>query len=193
MPRISGMLKVGEASLAAGALLKRQQGSSASYVWIQLAFMLGGLAAGLLASLFVVGGISRNGGLGAFVGLLAGTLAYWRVRRRLVTARFKQEFQDRQQTLDLPIRVEISEACLTYEVGGVTQLARWPVVDELFRSHGYWIFHAQAHAMFAPQRLFLNEDEERQFIRLALSHMSSEARDRSADAVRFVDSKGVGA
>ena len=135
----------------------------------------------ILSTIFVIVGT---------VGVMAGACAYFLARRRLVMSRFKRNFRDRQQTLELPIRLEISHDQLLYEVGGVTQLAKWPVVDELFRSHEYWIFHAQAHALFAPRRLFPSEEAERKFLALALSHMSPGARARSADAIRFAGEEG---
>ena len=191
MAEISGTLKVGEASHTAEALMKRQQGSNASYAWLLLAFfILAGLGGGLLANL-VLGGVGSNSyRIGGTVGVMAGACAYFLARRRLVMSRFKRNFRDRQQTLELPIRLEISHDQLLYEVGGVTQLAKWPVVDELFRSHEYWIFHAQAHALFAPRRLFPSEEAERKFLALALSHMSPGARARSADAIRFAGEEG---
>ncbi len=187
MPGISGTLKVGEASHTVKALMKRQQGSSAVYSWILLAVCIfGGLAAGLLANFILVGGASRGYNRSGAIGIIAGACVYFLVRRRLAVSRFRREFRDRQQTLELPIRIEVAPEHLLYEVGAVTQLVRWPAVDELFRSHEFWIFHAQAHAMFAPRRLFSSEEEERSFLRLALTHMSPDARARSADALLFV-------
>lgn len=191
MAEISGTLKVGEASHTAEALMKRQQGTNASSAWILLAFFIvTGLGAGLLANL-VLGGVGSNSyRFSGAVGVIAGGCAYLLARRHLVMSRFKRNFRERQQTLELPIRLEISHDHLLYEVGGVTQLAKWPVVDELFRSHEYWIFHAQAHALFAPRRLFSSEEAERKFLALALAHMSSDARARSAEALRFAGAEG---
>jgi hypothetical protein len=182
---ISGTLRVGEASATVGKLMAKQQGSNASYWAIMLGLVFGGLIAGLAASFLLSNDGSPHYSTGGSLGVIVGATAFLLIRRPLMMARFKQKFQARQQTLDLPLRMEISSDHLIYEVGGVTQFARWPAVDELFQSHDYWIFLAQAHSMFAPRRFFANAEEERRFVRAALALMTPEARSRSTEAERF--------
>lgn len=185
MTSISGTLRVGEASATVGKLMAKQNGSNASYWAIMLGLVLGGLVAGMAASFLLSNDSSPHYSTGGSLGAIAGGTAFILIRRPLMVARFKKRFQARQQTLDLPLRMEITSDHLIYEVGGVTQLARWPAVDELFQSHDYWIFLAQAHSMFAPRRFFANAEEERRFVREALALMTPEARSRSVEAVRF--------
>lgn len=186
MREISGTLKVGEANATVGALMARQHGSNASYYAIMLGLICAGLALGLLTSFVLAGENSPAYDVGGPVGVALGAGAFLLIRRPLMVARFRRKFQARQHTLELPHRVEVSVEHLTYEVGGVTQTARWSAVDELFRAHDYWVFLAQAHYMFAPRRYFADESEEKLFLKDALSHMSEDARARSAEAVRFV-------
>lgn len=169
--------------------MARQQGSNASYYGIILGLVLCGWAIGLFASFLLSHSSSPDYSRGGVLGVIIGAGVFLLIRRPLMMARFKRNFQARQQTLELPIRMEISPDQLIYEVGGVTQLARWPVVDELFRSHDYWIFLAQSHSMFAPRRLFSSQDDEKHFVTEALARMSPEARSRSHDAERFAGVK----
>ena len=185
MTSISGTLRVGEANATVGKLMARQRGSNASYWAIMLGLGFCGLIAGLAASFLVSNNGAPHYSAGGLLGFACGALTYLLIQRPLMMARFKQKFQARHQMLDLPLRMEISSDHLIYEVGGVTQLARWPAVDELFQSHDYWIFLAQAQSMFAPRRFFENAEEERMFVREALALMTPDARSRSTEAERF--------
>ena len=183
MASISGTLKVGEANATAGALMRRQRGSSLLFYAILIAL----LVVGAIAGMFLARALDGSPSTGGVLGLAAGWVAYAFICKPLVLARFRGAFQARQKTLDLPLRMEIAVDYLHYAVGGVTQLAQWSAVDELFRSHDYWIFQAQAHFMFAPKRFFASVDEEKRFLKEALALMSPEARARSAEAVQFAD------
>ena len=179
---------MGEARATAKALLAKRRGSNASYLAILFGLIGCGLGVGLFASLVFAGGDLRHNIIGGALGAVAGSLAYSFTAKRLVAARFKREFRARQQTLELPLRMVISPDNLTYELGGLAHIAQWPVVDELFCDHDYWIFSAQANAMFAPRRFFASEDEERKFVKEALAYMSPEAQSRSAGAEQFARS-----
>ncbi len=185
MASISGTLRVGEANATVSALTTRQHGSNASYYVILLTLMGVGLLIGLAGSYVLADAGRPVYGVGGPMGVAAGAFVYLLIKRRLVMARFKRRFQERQHALELPLRMEVSTEHLRYEVGGVTQLAAWSAVDELFRSNDYWIFLAQAHALFAPRRMFASDAEEKTFLREALSNMNESARARSVDAVRF--------
>jgi hypothetical protein len=184
---IAGTLQVGEARATAKALLTRQRGSNASYNAIFLALVVFGIGVGVLSSVAATGGDQRHNIIGGALGAVAGSLSYRYIARRLMMSRFKREFKARQQTLVLPLRMVISPDNLTYELGGLTHIAQWSVVDELFRDHDYWIFSAQTNSMFAPRRLFANEEDEKAFVKEALVYMSREARSRSAGAARFAN------
>lgn len=183
---ILGTLRVGEAADTVGKLTAKQQGANASYWAVFLGLAFGGWIAGLAASFLLSNDGPPNYRTGGLLGVMIGAAAFLLIRRPLTMARYKKNFQARQHTLDLPFRMEISSDHLIYEVGGVTQLAKWAAVDELCESHDYWIFLAQGHWMFAPKRFFESTDEERQFLREALAHMTPEARLRSTEAERFV-------
>lgn len=188
MTSISGTIRVGEANAVLGKLTARHQGSEASYWAIMLGLVFGGLIAGLAAGFLLSKDGSQYVRIAGLLGMIVGAVVYLIIRRPLMMIRFKRKFQARQQTLDLPFRMEISSDHLVHELGGVTQLARWPAVDELFQSHDYWIFLAQSYAIIAPRRSFADAEEERRFVNEALALMTPEARSRSTEAERFAKS-----
>lgn len=188
MPQVSGTLRVGEAKATVGALMARQRGSIASYYAVLFGMVLCGVALGLVMSAVLADGYEPHYGVGGAMGAIGGAMVYQLIQRPLAMARFKKTFQSRQQTLDLPLRMEIAADHLIYEVGGITQFVKWDVVAEVFRSHDYWIVLAQADAMFAPMRFFASTDDERKFVADLLAHVSSDARARSTEAERFIAS-----
>lgn len=185
MTSISGTLRVGEASAAIGKLSVRQLGSNKIYWMIMLGLVFGGLIVGLAVAFLLPNNGSHYYSGGASTGAIVGGFVYAMLQRPLVKARFRRRFQARHHTLDLPVRIEFTSDHLIYEIGGITQLSCWPAVDEVFTTHGYWIFLAQATALFTPRRFFANAEEERQFVSEALALMAPEARARSREAARF--------
>lgn len=184
---ILGTLRVGEAAATIGKLTAKQQGSNASYWRVLLGLVFGGWIAGLATSFLLSDGHAPNYRTGGLLGVMIGAVVYLLIRRPLMMAHFKKNFQVHHHTLDLPFRMEIASDHLIYEVGGVTQLAKWAAVDELCESHDYWIFLAQANWMFAPRRFFESTDDEKRFLQEALALMTPEARLRSTEAERFVE------
>jgi hypothetical protein len=182
---IAGTLKVGEARATAIAIRSRQFGSRASYAAIRFGLMGVGLIAGLIFCFLIAGPGSPDYELYGAVGCAAGGVVFLLANPRIMSARFKRKFKERQHRLELNLRMEIRPEHLSYEIGGVKYLVQWTAVDELFRSHDYWLVSAQAHLLFAPRRLFANEDDERALLRKALALMSEQARARSGEAVQF--------
>jgi len=179
MTTASGTLKVGEANAACSDLQRRTRGSTGFFYLLLGALMAVGAAIGWLlvkyqhAPSLVASG--RTGRLPGLPGLRAPT----------ALARFRGKFAERGEALEYPMRIEIDPQALIYTVGGVKQIAEWPCIAELFFSKGYWIFMGQGSFFFAPAHFFASEDEQRAFIRDALSYMSAEAVERSTEAVAF--------
>lgn len=185
MASIAGTLKVGEARATAIAIRSRQFGSRASYAAIRFGLMGVGLIAGFAFCFLIAGPGSPDYELYGAVGCATGGVVFLLANPGIMSARFKRKFKERQHCLELNLRMEISQEHLVYEIGGVKYLVQWTAVDELFRSHDYWLVSAQAHLLFAPRRLFAAEDDERAFLRKALELMSEPARARSGEAVQF--------
>jgi hypothetical protein len=144
-----------------------------------------GLIAGFAFCFLIAGPGSPDYELYGAVGCATGGVVFLLANPGIMSARFKRKFKERQHCLELNLRMEISQEHLVYEIGGVKYLVQWTAVDELFRSHDYWLVSAQAHLLFAPRRLFAAEDDERAFLRKALELMSEPARARSGEAVQF--------
>lgn len=186
---ILGTLRVGEANATAETLYAKQHGSGARDIAILFAITVFSTLLGMLVAFLTSGEEAPHYGYAGLIGTILGAGLCVIISRSRQQARFKQNFQDRHQTLELPLRVEVTADRLVYELGGVTQHVRWDAVDELFGSHGYWIFLAQSYAMFAPKRLFPNPEEEKRFVAQALARMTPDAQSRSADAKRFVETR----
>jgi hypothetical protein len=182
---IAGTLKVGETRATQIAIRRRQFGSRASYLAIRFGLMGVGLIAGIASCFLIAGPGSPDYELYAAIGCAAGGVVFLFANPRIMSARFKRKFRERQHCLELNLRMEISADHLIYEVGGVKHLVQWTAVDEVFRSHDYWLVSAQAQLLFAPRRLFANEGDERAFLKEALALMSEPARARSGEAVEF--------
>lgn len=178
---LSGALRVGEASAAMRDLQFRIHGSMLGF-YAALAALL---AAFTVGGYFIVSALLPGQDWGALLGLAVGYLVYARFVRPLTIARFRDRFTARGLPLEMPMRIDIGSEALTSELGGVKRIVEWQVVTELFHSHGYWIFIAQADSIFAPERHFASLEEQRAFVAAALSHMSEAARTRSAYAVAF--------
>jgi hypothetical protein len=184
MASISGMLKVGEAQATNGARMARLRGSSLIYVGVMLGLTVGGMLLALVVGAFVGVG-EQDATAWGFLGIAVGVVSYIFLGRYLVLKRFRAEIQKRHSTTEFPLRLELTPDQILYELGGLTHVARWSAVDELFPSHGYWLFSVQSAAFFAPKRLFAGEAEEARFVAEALAYMSPEARGRSVEASRF--------
>jgi hypothetical protein len=178
---LSGDLQVGEASAAARDLRYRVHGSMFG-LYLALAALL---AVCVVGGYFLVDLIAPGEDWGALLGAIVALVTYRFFWRKALVSRFRKRFTAQGLPLELPLRIEIGPEALVNEVGGVKRIVQWPVVTELFNSHGYWIFVAQADAIFTPARLFASEQEQRDFIAAAVSHMSEAAKSRSARAVAF--------
>jgi len=83
------------------------------------------------------------------------------------------------------MRIEIDPQALIYTVGRETD-RECPASRSCFFSKGYWIFiGARLLLLRASAFSSASEDEQRAFIRDALSYMSAEAVERSTEAVAF--------
>jgi hypothetical protein len=184
MVSISGTLKAGEAQATNGARMARLRGSSLIYIGVLAGLTLGGMLLAL-AGAAILGAPDQDATAWGFFGIALGSMSYLFVGRRLILRRFRAELQRRHNTTEFALRLELTPEHIVYEIGGLTQIARWSAVDELFPSHGYWLFSVQSSAFFAPKRLFTEEAEEVRFVAEALSHMLPEARARSVEASRF--------
>lgn len=149
-PVISGTLKVGEANRVGADLARRVRGSALPFYGLLILMML---------VLFPLGyWLAELSNIPVNFGIIgAGAVSYVVFRfvwRRSALSRFRKRFASRGLPLELPLRMQIGAETLTYEVGDVTTVARWPAVTELYLKHGYWIFLVQASAFFAPQHFF---------------------------------------
>jgi hypothetical protein len=184
MKSITGSIKVGEANVTVGALMSKMHGSQ-FVIW---AIMLGLIAAGLiaghfLAPLFVVDEPPDYGRARLFGGI-AAALAFFFIRHRLIVDRFRKRFADLGRPIDVPMRMDLADDHFSYAMGGVTHIVKWTAMDEVFRSHGYWIFLAEGNPLYVPQRFFASPADETAFLREVLDRISPAARERSRDARR---------
>jgi len=188
MASVSGELQAGEAQGATQAIAARQRGSTYLYYGVMFGLLIGGAAIGAIGGggIDVATGSRLGGDWGVPLGLFAGWLAYILIARRLLVRRFRRQMQTRGLSTRLDYGLSFDDAGMTVRSGGVTKTAVWPAVTEVFKARDYWVFLVQMDPWFAPTRFFADADEERAFLREALGRMTPEARDRSADAVRYV-------
>jgi hypothetical protein len=198
MTCVSGLLKIGEAQSTLRNVGKRQRGSANFFYLILVALMMGGMFAGIMIAFAVflaldfekihygwdAGSVSMWVG---WFGMFTGAVLYQRICKGLTVARFRKRLIQKGSPAELPLRMEIAPENLLYDVGDVKHMAKWSCVSEVFPSHGYWIFLAQASPFFAPKRFFADPDAERAFLKEALAHMSEAARGRSKEAVAFAE------
>lgn len=115
-------------------------------------------------------------------------MAYTTLGRPFVVRRFRKNMVNRGLDTRWHHTLTLTDSALDLQAGPVRQSAEWSAVTELFKVREYWIFLVQMGPWFAPSRFFSNVDDEKSFVRLALSHMSEDARTRSKDAVTFAAS-----
>ena len=178
---LAGTLHVGEANAAVRDLQYRVQGSMFGY-YLALGALIAGCTVG---GYFLVNWMLPGEDWGALLGLLVGSVLYRLFWNKLIVSRFRDRLAARGVAMELPLRVDIGPEALVNEVGGVKRVVQWPAVTELFHSHGYWIFIAQAESIFAPERLFTSAQEQRAFVAAALSYMTEAAKARSTYAAGF--------
>ncbi len=179
MPSVSGVLRLGEAQATAAATAVRTRGAAWPYTLLLLVLVVGGGCAGY----FVFPPEDRPPGIVFGAGL--AFLLFSPLSRGLLIARFRRLMTAKGIPLDLALRIEITDAALVYELGGVNHTAKWSAVTELFEKRGYWIFLVQSTPYYAPQRFFADQASEKTFVAAALARMSEAARQQSPDAVHF--------
>jgi len=185
MSAVSGLLRVGEASLTVRTIAARQRGSMAYYYAILLALVVTGAVVGYLVARYL---FRTDGALGVPFGFSGGAIAYLLVVRRVAMTRFRSRMVRKGHPPDLQLHMEITPEALLYNLGGIRQIADWSAVSELFESRGYWIFLVQSSPYFAPKRFFETVAAEKAFVASALAHMGDDARARSKTAVAFAAS-----
>ena len=182
MSEVSGILQAGEASGTARALAARQRGSAWNY-WaalVGIAVVCGILGVVIAPRLGVVDPLD-----GFAPGVAIGALVYLLVARRLAVFGMRRTLASRGIATAFPLRLQVTDEALVYELGDVRQIAQWRSVTEVARIKDYWVVIAQATPFFAPRRFFASEQAERTFIAGLLAHMTPDARERSAGAADF--------
>jgi hypothetical protein len=182
MSEVSGILQAGEASSTARALVARQRGPAWQYstALAVLALIGGAVGVTIAPRLGVVDPID-----GFAPGVVVGALVYLLLARRLATFGLRRTLASRGIATAFPLRLEVTDEALVYELGDVRQIAQWRSITEVVRVKEYWIVIAQATPFFAPRRFFANEQAERRFVADVLAHMPPEARERSTGAADF--------
>lgn len=184
MTSITGTIRIGEAQATCAATAKRQRGSSGLYFGMMFALWIGGGLAGWAIGLALRTDVT----LAICIGAVVALLCYVPLAKRLAVARYKHRLTGAGTPLDMPAAMTITPEALIYTVSDIEKRGAWRAVSELFHAKGYWIFMVQSEPWFAPDHFFASEADKRAFLREALSHMSEEARGRSAGAVEFVSS-----
>ena len=188
MQSAQGELEAGEAQGAMAAIAARQRGSRAIYyVLLTLLMAVGFGIAVAVADIvqFLVRRPFLDPVLTGCIGLWVGSVAYAFVGRRFLIRRFRRNMSARDLNVRFRYTIELTKDGLVQVCGAVHRTAQWDAVTEVFRAKKYWIFLVQMEPWFAPMRFFANPADEKAFIRLALTHLSESARDRSKDAVAF--------
>jgi hypothetical protein len=188
MASITGTIRIGEANAACGKIGRRQRGPIyVFYLWMTAFAAIGG-ALGYAVDRWTTDWVYSEVQIyGWAIGAWLGIVAYVFAGRKIGVWRFRKLLTAKGTPLDLPTRLEITPDVFFYEMADVHSSAKWSAVSEIFHAKGYWIFLVQAWPWFAADRFFASEEEKRAFLREALSYMSEEARARSPDAVKFVE------
>ena len=118
----------------------------------------------------------------ACIGLFAGAL----IVQRLTGPSLRKALAVRGQAYEQEVALRITPEALIYDLADLTMTARWCCVTDLYRTRKYWVFLVQSSAMVLPRRFFATGEAERAFIAEAMSRMTDAARERSADATKFV-------
>jgi len=182
MNTLQGELGVGEGSGSASRIRWRQAGPP--WYWLALVVIpVFGVAGDILGESSVSVAGTSAGAYGGLVGLAIGYFTWMFFYRRIAVKLFRRRFKRRGQPLVLPIRLEVRDDALIYDLGGVHQTIDWSCVTDLFPTKGYWVFLAQASPVFAPVRLFADAEAERSFVAAGLDRMTPAARQRSSKAV----------
>ena len=185
MTTITGTIQIGEAQATVSATGKRQRGSLLWH-WVLMFSLLGGV--GLIGVLLAIPA-KVDGGTGLTIGMIGGLLIYMRWSKILTVWRCRKTLMARGVPADLAVRWDVTDQSVRYQVGDVTTEAAWRAVTEIFHDKGWWIVMAQGTPMFAADRFFADDAAQRAFVAEVLSHLSDEARTRSAAAVKFVEAK----
>jgi hypothetical protein len=185
MSVITGSIQIGEAQATMPATGKRQRGSAVWYYAFGLCMIFGVGQLGVLLS--IPAGL--DGGTGLAIGMIGGLVIYARWSKLLIVWRCRKTLTGQGVPLDLPVRWELTEDDVAYQIGDLVSRAPWRAVSEIFHDKGWWIVMVQGTPWFAADRFFADEAAQRAFVSEVLSHLSDEARTRSAAAVQFVEAK----
>jgi hypothetical protein len=189
--RVESEVHAGEASTA-GVAVARRLGALGGQVLVGAVALA--LAAGLLGDLLAIAiarlfrlpnglGVLLQIGLALGLLILVGLPAYRRAR----TIRYHKRLAQWGTAGSFPASYQITDSAFVYSVGGVTKLVQWPVVSELFRAQDWWVLMAQGEPYYIPSRAFGGTIAERAFLNSMLDHMSDAARQRSWEAVAFLE------
>lgn len=187
---IEGGIAIGEGAAYAGRASARLN----SHPWPMIISLVATLAA--MAAVMVVSAI-LNGVfdwqdwtyfvsliVAAVVGIMSGKRACRAFSLRVV----RKALAVRGLVDPVPNRFEITPAGLHSVTGRVETRAPWIAVSDVFSVGPYWVLIVDAWPMYLPKRFFGSPVEEKAFLGTVLSHITPEARARSADAVRFANS-----
>lgn len=114
---------------------------------------------------------------------LIGVPAY----RRAMAIRYRKRVTQWGAPGPFPTSYQITDAAFVYSIGGITKLVQWPVVSELFRAQDWWVLMAQGEPYYIPSRAFEGTIAERAFLNSMLDHLDVSARQRSRDAISFLE------
>jgi hypothetical protein len=186
MISIVGTLEAGEAQGTQRAIRVRMHGANFGPL-IFVASLVIGAATGIGVAAFFFDIIRMpNLSLPAFVVAAAlVTMGLNRLFREWSVKRFRRNMQVRNMPTNFSYSFSLADDQLILETQWVRKTAPWSSVTEIFRSGRYWIFLVGFDPWFAPSRFFSSAEEERNFIATAVNHLSSDARERSRDAVTF--------
>ena len=187
--RVEGTLRIGEAAPVAARAIRPLTGHPRQLVLSVLAPLAGGFAGFVVA--VVIGLVTEDASFWLnwlpLVGLLIGAWASVGLCRRWAVRRFAKAMKARGSSEVLNVEVEISDAGLLQNMGGLEHRAPWSVVSDLVLVPGYWVFLAKGTPLYLPRRYFADEAAEKAFIGSALLHMDEPGRQRSPDAMKFVE------
>lgn len=182
MSVITGSIQIGEAEATVGATGKRQRGSMLWH-WALMVALVG--VVGLIGVvLSIPAGLDSGTGFG--IGMIGGLFIYARWAKLLTVWRCRKTVTGQGVPLDLPVRWELTEDDIAYQIGGLVSRAPWRAVSEIFHDKGWWIVMVQGTPWFAADRFFADEAAQRAFVAEVLSHLTEDALARSAAAVKFV-------
>ena len=183
MTTVSGTIRIGEAQATMAATGRRQRGSM---LWFWALMLVSVVIMGLVGIALSIPA-KANAGLGLFIGMMAGLVIYNRWSKVLIVWRYRKTLMARGVPPEVAIRWELTPEEIVYQAGALTTRAPWRAVSEIFPEKGWWIVMAQGTALFAADRFFADDVARRAFVADVLSHLSEEAKARSASAVKFVE------